>query len=329
MNDLVSILVPVYGTEKYIEKCVRSILDQTYTNIEIVIVNDCTPDNSMKIIRDLMASYPNRTNNVKIVNHTVNQGLAVSRNDCIDAASGDFVFFLDSDDWIDPKTIETLVDKQLETKADIVSSKYFVNEDELKSSYIEPNHPTREAMLTHYLTQGWHHELWGRLIRHSIFTNNNIRCIPGCDMAEDWRMTPMLVWYARKIAFVDKHFYHYRHNDNSMCFSPLSVERRTEQRRQTYQNLISLYVFFVNKDRKYADMVINLCASKCFQILMEAISTKNKDLFLEFRKKMLDYPREVRDKILSVSHAVALHFPFSYRIEVFLHYITKQIKKNK
>lgn len=329
MKDLVSILVPVYGTEKYIEKCVRSILDQTYPNIEIVIVNDCTPDNSMTIIRDVMAAYPNRVNDVKIVNHTVNQGIAVSRNDCIDTAKGDFLFFLDSDDWIDIETIETLVDKQHEINADIVSCQRIVNEDELKANYIEPHYPSRDAMLTHYLTQGLHHELSGRLIRSSLFTTNEIRFIPGCDMAEDWRVTPMLVWYAQRIAFVNKYFYHYRHNDNSICFSSKTEERRWELTRQTYHNFSSLFDFFKNKDRKYADVVINCCASMCFQILMGAISTKNKDIFLEFRKTMLDFPKEIRDRALSPSHAIALRLPFSYRIEVFRHSIAKRIKKNK
>lgn len=323
MNYLVSILVPVYGTEKYIEKCVRSILDQTYPNIEIVIVNDCTPDNSMKIIRDVMAAYPNRVNDVKIVNHAVNQGIAVSRNDCIDAAKGDFLFFLDSDDWIDLETIETLVDKQLETNADIVSAKRMVNEDELTPNYIEPNYPSRDAMLTHYLTQGWHHELWGRLIRHSLFTNNDIRCIPGCDMAEDWRMTPMLVWYAQRIAFVNKYFYHYRHNDNSICFSSKSFEHALELKKQAYQNISSLFDFFIEKDRKYAEMVLKLCAPMCYQILMGSISTKDKGLFVEFRKKMLGYPVVVRSRVLSLSHLVILRLPCSYELEGLRHNIAK------
>jgi len=327
MKDLVSILVPVYGTEKYIEKCVRSILDQTYPNIEIVIVNDCTPDNSMKIIRDVMAAYPNRVNDVKIVNHTVNQGIAGSRNDCIDAASGDFLFFLDSDDWIDLETIETLVDKQHETNADIVSCQLIVNEDELKANYIEPHYPSRDAMLTHYLTQGWHHELCGRLIRSSLFSTNEIRFIPGCNMAEDWRVTPMLVWYAQRIAFVNKYFYHYRHNDNSICFSSKSFEHALELKKQAYQNISSLFDFFIEKDREYAEMVLKLCAPMCYQILMGSISTKDKGLFVEFRKKMLGYPVVVRSRVLSLSHLVILRLPCSYELEGLRHNLAKLIKR--
>ena len=102
----VSVLVPVYGVEKYIERCARSLFEQTYSDLEYVFVNDCTPDQSIEILKKVMAEYPQRKNAVKIVNHAKNRGLAAARNTAYDNATGDFVTIVDSDDWLEWDALE-------------------------------------------------------------------------------------------------------------------------------------------------------------------------------------------------------------------------------
>ena len=102
----VSICVPIYGVEQYIERCVRSLFEQTYENIQYIFVNDCTKDKSIEILQQLLVQYPHRESQVHIITHDRNRGLGAARNTAVDAATGEFLFHVDSDDYIDVTTID-------------------------------------------------------------------------------------------------------------------------------------------------------------------------------------------------------------------------------
>lgn len=108
----VSICVPVYGVERYIERCARSVFEQTYDNIEYIFVDDCSPDHSIDILKNVIEEYPARKPNVRIVRHEHNRGLAAARNTAIDNAGGDFVLHIDSDDYIPSDYVSLLATKQ-------------------------------------------------------------------------------------------------------------------------------------------------------------------------------------------------------------------------
>jgi glycosyltransferase involved in cell wall biosynthesis len=117
----VSILVPVYGVEKYIERCARSLFGQTYEDLEFVFVDDCSPDRSIAILRQVMERYPKRRSQIKIIHHQVNEGVAAARKTAITHASGDFLMFVDADDYISLEATSLLVNIQKTSAADIVS----------------------------------------------------------------------------------------------------------------------------------------------------------------------------------------------------------------
>ena len=119
-NTLVSVLVPIYNVEKYIQRCAESLFEQTYVNIEYIFVDDCGTDNSIDILKKITNKYPQRKNNIKIISHEKNRGLAAARNTAIKNAFGEFVMAVDSDDFLEKETIELLVNKQLENNADII-----------------------------------------------------------------------------------------------------------------------------------------------------------------------------------------------------------------
>jgi glycosyltransferase involved in cell wall biosynthesis len=106
---LVSIIIPIYNVEEYIERCLFSVFNQTYTDIEIILVNDCSPDNSMVRVDEILSQRPKETR-VRIINHEENQGLSGARNTGISNAEGEYLYFLDSDDAITLDCIEILVD---------------------------------------------------------------------------------------------------------------------------------------------------------------------------------------------------------------------------
>ncbi|MBQ0147513.1 MAG: glycosyltransferase family 2 protein, partial [Flavobacteriaceae bacterium] len=104
---LVSINIPVYKCEKYIERCLISVKNQTYKNIEIILVNDCTPDNSVEIIKQFIIENPEL--DIKFIHHKENSGLSVVRNRAIEESSGKYIYMLDSDDYITTDCIEKLI----------------------------------------------------------------------------------------------------------------------------------------------------------------------------------------------------------------------------
>lgn len=126
-NKKVSIIVPIYNVEKYIDRCIKSILQQTYTYLELILVNDGSPDNCGKIIDD----YANKDTRIKVI-HKENGGLSDARNRGMKEVTGEFTMFIDSDDWIKETMIEALLTHSLERQADIVqSSFYYAYEDKL------------------------------------------------------------------------------------------------------------------------------------------------------------------------------------------------------
>jgi len=107
MNDKITIGIPIYQVEKYVTKCIESVLCQTYENLEIMAVDDCGTDKSIYLVEQLQHSHP-RGNQICIVHHTENKGLAECRNTIIEHANGKYIYFLDSDDYIEPEAIELL-----------------------------------------------------------------------------------------------------------------------------------------------------------------------------------------------------------------------------
>ena len=108
----VSVLVPVYRVDRFIERCARSLFEQTYDNLEYIFVDDCSTDNSIAILRRVMEDYPERKGQVRIIRPERNRGLAAARNTALDAANGLFVTHVDSDDYLDRDAIRLLVEKQ-------------------------------------------------------------------------------------------------------------------------------------------------------------------------------------------------------------------------
>lgn len=119
MNPLISIIVPTYNVEKYIRTCIESILAQTYRNVEVIIVNDGSTDQSLAVISDLICSH----HNVKVINQK-NQGLSVARNTGIDVATGKYITFVDADDKIMPGFVSSLYQIADKTGADIVRGSF-------------------------------------------------------------------------------------------------------------------------------------------------------------------------------------------------------------
>ena len=143
----VSVVVPVYKCEKYIERCVKSLMEQSLDNIQYIFVDDCSPDNSISIFKEVVERYPQRKNKVRILHHEKNRGLSAARNTAIDAVSGLFVSHVDSDDYLAPDAIRLLVEKQLETGADIVTGNHYIVQNSGIKKMYEAEYNDKQEML--------------------------------------------------------------------------------------------------------------------------------------------------------------------------------------
>lgn len=205
----VSLLVPVYGVEKYIAKCARSLFGQSYADIEFVFVDDATPDRSIEVLREVIAEYPDREKQVKIVAHPVNRGLSAARNTAIDNSTGEYVWHIDSDDFIEPDAVARLVAKAVAEDADMVV--FDINE--VRANGIRRhNHyigSGAEEYVVRLLLRQTLAGVWCKFIRRDMFTRNGVRFIEGISYGEDYVTSPRVAYYARKVVKLDAALYNY------------------------------------------------------------------------------------------------------------------------
>ena len=207
----VSVLVPVYGVEKYIGECAESLFGQTCDDLEYIFVDDCTPDGSIAILEEMLSRHPRRKDQVRILRHDHNRGLGAARKTAFDAATGDFVLHVDSDDYLPLDAVQRLVEAQQRTDADIVSGafQYHYPDGSLeKASFAELD---KSLTLRLFLTQNTiPYNIWARLIRKSLFTDHAISPIEGINYAEDYALTSRLLMAAERTVNIDDVVYVYR-----------------------------------------------------------------------------------------------------------------------
>lgn len=206
---LISILVPIYKVEKFIQKCVISLFEQTYSNIEYVFVDDCSPDGSIDLLKKIVLKYPNKKNNIKIIHHKENKGLAEARNTALKNATGEYIIHIDSDDYIEYNTVELLYKKAVETGADIVVSDYYEVFPNKKEVTFYKMNDDKFEYLSSLLLRKTPVCIWGKLIRRNLYINNNILSIPRLNYGEDYVVIPRLVYFANKVVKVPFPLYNY------------------------------------------------------------------------------------------------------------------------
>ena len=214
-NMKVSIITPVYGVEKYIKKCAECLFSQTYKNCEFIFVNDCTKDNSIIFLEEVIQKYPHLARNVKIISHEINQGLACARNTGVKYATGEYVMHVDSDDTIESTTVELCVKKVAENNSDAVvfgMRHYFKTGDIVEHVSVPNKH---RDYIIQLITRKAHVCMCGGLYRRSLYTDNNVWAIPGLNMGEDYSTKPRLLYYAKNVVALDLPLYNYNHLNES------------------------------------------------------------------------------------------------------------------
>lgn len=213
-NIKVSVVITAYNVEKYIKKAINSVLNQTYKNIEIVVVEDCSTDNTLKFIKGLQKSdlaFP-----INLVQHKENVGAGLSRRDGIKASTGDFIMLLDADDWLNKDYIEHLVDRQKETDADIVGGGItycYEDTDKFETNTFGTTVSEGFQKFADY-NDGKIVFLNNKIVRSTMYDT-----VEYCDRryVEDTPVIMKLLYNANKVAYVNEAGYNYLQRNGSLC----------------------------------------------------------------------------------------------------------------
>lgn len=238
----VSIVTPVYKVEKYIGDCIQSVISQTYPSIEFVLVDDCGGDKSVDIINDFISSTHKDGLEIKLIHHEHNKGVAAARSHAMQAATGDYIFCLDSDDMLKPECIDHLVKRMEETDADfVVCDHYSDKENEGLGGHLCTPVDVLEGngACIHALAECWFNvSPWCKLLKRSFVEQNHLYFRDGI-INEDSPWTFQLCLKANKIAFLHKKLYFYRYNPNSIM----------SNKKQEKMNFAGLYTLQMMKEK--------------------------------------------------------------------------------
>lgn len=261
---MISVITPIYNVEKFISRCAVSLMEQTLTDIEYIFVDDDTPDDSIKVLQEVINRYPDRRGQCKILYHKQNLGLPAARNTGLEVAQGEYIFHCDSDDFVETDMLEQLYHKATETDADIVWCDWWLSFSKNERYMKQPEYPTAEEALKGMLSGVMKFNVWNKLIRRSLYVESGITFPAGYGMGED--MTIMRLFArASKVAYLPKAFYHYvQQNNGAFCktFSEKhlsdvrhNVSMVTEDLKHLFGNALDTELAFFKLDVKFPFLI--------------------------------------------------------------------------
>ena len=252
----VSVIIPVYGVEKYIERCARSLFEQTLNDIEYLFIDDCTPDRSIEILNRVLDEYPQRKNQVIIHRMEKNSGQAAVRKWGMLNATGNYVIHCDSDDWVDVSMYEKMYNKAIEEGSDVVVCDYVVTDGEKVLDSVKGCGDTDVSkFIQRLLFQRDPWSLWNKLFKRTVCSKDLI--YPEGNMGEDMVLSIQSVIKCHKISYINQCFYFYYYNLNS-----ISKKRDLKSTLNLFfslkKNTDTLLQLFDTLDFKYGNCCIKL-----------------------------------------------------------------------
>lgn len=291
-NPIISVIIPVYKVESYLHRCIDSILNQQYKNLEVILVNDGSPDNCGNICD----RYAKQDNRIKVI-HKKNGGLSDARNAGLEIASGDYISFIDSDDLIHPQMYSKLYNLIKKTGADIAQCEYVrfdrgVNLQDLNENAVEKVYTNIQALEALIESNKLVPPVWNKLYKRDLFSK--IR-FPKDKIHEDEFTTYKLFFEANKIAYIDLPMYYYFINHSGIMRN-LNIEHKfhwieaIEERNSFFKlnNLENLYL--KSSEKLYFHLL------KTRYIILRTQSTDNRKNYLkQINNKIKDQTQEMKD----------------------------------
>lgn len=262
-SDTISVVIPVYKVEKYLDRCIRSVVSQTYSNLEIILVDDGSPDQSGKICDE----WAKKDKRITVI-HKENEGLSDARNAGLDIASGEYIAFVDSDDYINPEMYRRMYDKLKENNADLSICGY-CRVDELNDSGLRIDNVCvgeiidKKEALRNICKSSAYVAVWNKLYKRHLF--QNIR-FPKGKIEEDLFVMPRIFDNCSKIVSVSDNYYYYMQSPNSISRGNKAVRH--------LDGIEAYYRFLL------------YCEKKCYTDLLQEIACKMVDHYMWIMKQI-------------------------------------------
>ena len=220
-QPLISVIVPCYNAEKYLDKCISSIISQTYNNLEIIIVNDGSTDRS----KDICDTWQNKDQRIKVI-HKQNEGASYARKTGLEHATGEYITFVDNDDWIDKDMYSNMMPALISTNSDIVQCGVCDVWEDGKITHRKFEHKDgsfeifnrKEGVLLIVYDQEWHSYMWNKIFKRQMF--DNITFPKGRQMDDDTSISHSLFHNALQSVYLRDEYYYYYHRSDSICSTP-------------------------------------------------------------------------------------------------------------
>lgn len=244
MSPKISIIIPVYNVEKYIERCARSLFNQTLNEIEYIFVNDCSQDNSIEKLKRVIALFPQRGPFIKIINHTKNKGLPAARQTGLNVATGEYIIHCDSDDWVDINLYENMYNLAKRDNLDVVVCDYMLTDGHQLNNPYSGGHATD---INQCISELLHRKMWwtlcNKLIKKNIYSHKII--YPNDAMGEDMCMTLQLIAYCHQIGYIHGAYYYYYQNPKSIVLT-VNQEACKRKYKELCNNVEILHHFYAH-----------------------------------------------------------------------------------
>ena len=285
----ISVIIPVYNAHDYLARCLDSVCNQTLKDIEIIAVDDCSTDDSLEILNEYAAKYPQ----LKVITHKKNGGESRARNTGLDNANGEYLAFVDNDDMLDLDFYEKLYNKAKQENADIAKGEVRIIEYDKTESFGQLNKKIREHNNKFYFAYHW----WTGIYKTAVIKENNIRLPEGYPLGGDILFLDEVVIKANKIALVDDAFYHYYRREDSGDSKVLSFEK--------IKSAATIFEMILQNIRKTGikdDGISFVVSAWLLQLLNYPCRTKDKNVLKYILQKTLNYYQQSKDLIIDNSY---------------------------
>lgn len=224
-NPKISVIVPVYNVEKYLPRCIDSILAQTFTDFELLLIDDGSSDNSGRICD----KYAMNDKRIRAF-HQENGGVSYARNMGLDKSKGEYVFFIDSDDYVESDCLASLYACMQNQSADIVFCDFIIEKSQTTYRYIKQSCSNDKIeIIKKLLCNELGGYLWNKLVRKEIFINNGINFPNGIGIWEDLLVSVNLYYHSKNIAYMPCSLYHYVQYNTSSAMNTFNKKKVDEK----------------------------------------------------------------------------------------------------
>lgn len=274
----VSVIVPVYNVEKYLKQCLDSIVNQTYKNLEIIIVNDGTKDNSMKIVEEYL-----QDKRIKVINKK-NGGLGSARNRGIEEATGDYISFVDSDDYIDLNMYEKLINVIRGEEIIIFNHSRFddITGEIVKKNYTKESKMKKLEKRINYLYSNIENSCWNKIYKADFIKKNKFRFMEI--LYEDVCWNIEVFYKAEKVRLLNEDFYFYRVNrKNSIMEKSKGKDKKfLEFQKKSYKEIFERLNYLIEKNNEFGKIIYLLSERENWRAKLSGeLYFKDIDIYLE------------------------------------------------